>query len=206
MKKLISLLSILFVLTLIVPPKQAEAYRGPGGSPGSGGHGDYSGPGGNGGYSRPEGPEGRGGHGGYSGRGGHGGFRESDRYHGHGGYGWYGDFFPGLIIGSILGWALWPDYYYPPYYYYPTPPEANQAPPPASQGSDFRMFIYPRQGQSEEQQKLDFDECHSWAVSQIGYDPTQPTSSVPEAQTNQKRADYQRAMGACLDARGYTAK
>ena len=61
-------------------------------------------------------------------------------------------------------------------------------------------------GQSEKQQAKDRYECHSWAVSQIGYDPTQPTGGMPESQTNQKRADYQRAMGACLDARGYTAK
>jgi hypothetical protein len=80
--------------------------------------------------------------------------------------------------------------------------EVAQAPPTTAG----QLFVYPRKGQSEKQQAKDRYECHSWAVSQIGYDPTQPTSSVPEAQTNQKRADYQRAMGACLDARGYTAK
>jgi hypothetical protein len=44
-------------------------------------------------------------------------------------------------------------------------------------------------------------------VSQIGYDPTQPSAgNMPEAQRNQMQADYQREMGACLDARGYTVK
>jgi hypothetical protein len=43
-------------------------------------------------------------------------------------------------------------------------------------------------------------------VSQTHYDPTQPNSGVPGTQLNQMRADYQRAMGACLDGRGYTMK
>ena len=80
--------------------------------------------------------------------------------------------------------------------------EVAQA-PPATAG---QLFIYPRNGQNDQQQAKDRYECHSWAVSQIGYDPTQPTGGVPESQTNQKRADYQRAIGACLDARGYTTK
>jgi hypothetical protein len=29
---------------------------------------------------------------------------------------------------------------------------------------------------------------------------------MPQAQLNQMRADYQRAMGACLDGRGYSIK
>ncbi len=69
-----------------------------------------------------------------------------------------------------------------------------------------QIFIYPRKGQNDQQQAKDRYECHSWAVGQTNYDPTQPTGSVPEAQPNQKRADYDRAMGACLDARGYTVK
>ena len=69
-----------------------------------------------------------------------------------------------------------------------------------------RFFVYPRKGQSEEQQAKDRYECHIWAVGQIGWDPTQPTGAVPEAQMNQKRADYKRAMGACLDAHDYTVK
>jgi hypothetical protein len=91
--------------------------------------------------------------------------------------------------------------------------EVMQAPPatplPASApaiAKEEKLFIYPRKGQSEKQQAKDRYECHSWAVSQTGYDPTQPTGGTPESQANQKRADYQRAIGACLDARGYTAK
>ncbi len=86
--------------------------------------------------------------------------------------------------------------------------EVSQAPPSAGAGqmSSDQLFIYPRQGQSEQKQATDRYECHSWAVSQTGYDPTQPPAGVPAAQMSQKRADYQRAMGACLDGRGYTVK
>ena len=81
-----------------------------------------------------------------------------------------------------------------------------QAPPSAGQMPSDQMFTYPRQGQSEQQQAKDRYECHSWAVSQTHYDPTQPPAGMPAAQMSQKRADYQRAMGACLDGRGYTVK
>ncbi len=78
--------------------------------------------------------------------------------------------------------------------------DVSQAPPPADQ-----MFVYPRLGQSEKQQADDRYECHRWAVSQTGFDPTQPPGG-PEGQRAEKRADYQRAMSACLDGRGYTVK
>ena len=68
------------------------------------------------------------------------------------------------------------------------------------------MFIYPRQGRSEKQQADDRYACHRWAVDQTHYDPTQPPGSVPETQAGQKRAEYDRAMRACLDGRGYTVK
>jgi len=68
------------------------------------------------------------------------------------------------------------------------------------------MFIYPRQGQSEEQQNKDFDACHNWAVGQTGFDPAQPPPGAPDAQTIQKSSDYLRAISACLDARGYTLR
>lgn len=79
---------------------------------------------------------------------------------------------------------------------------APSSPPSAGPMSSDQMFIYPRKGQSEQQKAKDRYECHNWAVSQTGYDPIQP----PSAQTSQKNADYQRAMGACLDGRGYTLK
>lgn len=67
-------------------------------------------------------------------------------------------------------------------------------PPPATaptQADANRLFLYPRQGQSAEQQVRDRNECNSWAASQA-------------SPTNQ--ADFQRALAACLDGRGYTVK
>ena len=86
------------------------------------------------------------------------------------------------------------------------PPVYVNPAPAVLPSSAERIFIYPRKGQSEELQAKDRYECHRWAVSQIGYDPTQPTSGMPETQLNQMRADYNRAMGACLDGRGYTMR
>lgn len=68
------------------------------------------------------------------------------------------------------------------------------------------LFIYPKNGQSEEQQSKDKYECHSWAASQSGFDPTQPLGGVAENQAASKREDYQRAQQACLEARGYSVK
>jgi hypothetical protein len=82
----------------------------------------------------------------------------------------------------------------------------TQPAPSVSPASAERIFVYPRKGQSEELQAKDRYECHRWGVSQTGYDPTQPTSGMPGAQLNQMRADYKRAMSACLDGRGYTMK
>jgi len=94
----------------------------------------------------------------------------------------------------------------PPSNNYPPPPERSQAPPSPSQYSGGRMFIYPRQSQSEEQKAKDFDACHSWAVGQTGFDPSKPPPGRPDAPTNQKSSDYLRAISACLDARGYTLR
>jgi hypothetical protein len=80
-------------------------------------------------------------------------------------------------------------------------------PPPAGPGAGAdSMFVYPRNGQSAEQQASDRYECHRWAVDQTGFDPTQPGGGVPPEQLGPRRADYQRATGACLDGRGYTVR
>jgi len=107
-----------------------------------------------------------------------------------------------------------PYYYANDVYYVPSgagymvvdPPPANvvieqPAPPPQTAAGD-QVFIYPRQGQSPEQQASDRYACHQWAVSQTGVDPTLSSAGIPP----QKRADYQRALGACLDGRGYTVR
>jgi hypothetical protein len=75
------------------------------------------------------------------------------------------------------------------------------APPP--QGD--QLYVYPQNGQSPEQQANDKYECHKWASSQTGFDPTQPNSMPPD-QLASTRADYHRAMVACLEGRGYSAR
>jgi hypothetical protein len=63
------------------------------------------------------------------------------------------------------------------------------------------VYVYPRNGQSDAQTQSDRYECHSWAVNQTGFDPTRPPQ-----QASGSADDYRRAMVACLDARGYTAR
>ena len=81
-----------------------------------------------------------------------------------------------------------------------TPPPAQAVPPAQGGGGATDLYLYPRNGQSEAQQQNDRYECHSWAVGQTGFDPTRsaPQSGNP--------AEYHRAMVACLDARGYSAR
>jgi hypothetical protein len=80
--------------------------------------------------------------------------------------------------------------------------DAPQPPPP--QGDD--LYVYPQQGQSAEQQASDRYDCHKWSSSQTGFDPTQPGGGVSPDQLAPRRADYQRAMRACLEGRGYSAR
>ena len=60
------------------------------------------------------------------------------------------------------------------------------------------VFVYPTHGQSAEQTSKDRYECYLWAVDQTGFDP----SSGEAGDTNA----YRRALGACLEGRGYTVK
>lgn len=68
------------------------------------------------------------------------------------------------------------------------------------------IFVYPKNGQSAEQQAQDRFECHRSAVAATGYDPTVAGGGVPDDLARTKRADYMRAQAACLDARGYSVK
>ncbi len=74
-----------------------------------------------------------------------------------------------------------------------------------SQKSD-ETFVYPKEGQSEEQQATDRDECHQWAVTRTGFDPTRPAGNVAETDMTSRRAAYARAEAACLDGRGYSVR
>ncbi|WP_312143429.1 MULTISPECIES: hypothetical protein [Stutzerimonas stutzeri subgroup] len=76
----------------------------------------------------------------------------------------------------------------------------SHPPLPASEASRYDVIAYPAKGQSAEQQSRDRYECHTWAVSQSGFDPasarTAPAESVADT--------YKRALGACLTGRGYS--
>jgi hypothetical protein len=72
-----------------------------------------------------------------------------------------------------------------------------------SSGGSANVYVYPRNGQTEEQTSQDRYDCHQWAVSQTGFDPTMASTDVSSAGTGS--ADYRRALVACLDARGYSA-
>jgi hypothetical protein len=81
-------------------------------------------------------------------------------------------------------------------------------PPPdvAAAAQADNAYIYPKNGQSQEQQAADRFECHDWARNQTGFDPTQAGGGVAPPENGSKREQYQRAMGACLEARGYSVK
>lgn len=150
------------------------------------------------------------------------------RYYFHGGV-WYRPEGPRFVVVAPpigLSVSLLPPYYTTiwvggaPYYYADgvyyawrpvertyvvvDPPQEREVvslPPEPEQ-----LFVYPKQGQSEQQQANDRYDCHRWAVDQTDFDPTQPGGGVPASQSAGKRADYQRATKACLEARGYSVR
>ncbi len=76
----------------------------------------------------------------------------------------------------------------------------------ATQSTTSQIYVYPKDGQSAERQATDRYECHQWAVSETGFDPTQPFGGVVPEQSVEKRASYTRAITACLEGRGYSVK
>jgi hypothetical protein len=86
------------------------------------------------------------------------------------------------------------------------PPENADAPSPppdtSQQAPQQDLIIYPKNGQSKDQQAADQFECHMWAKGQTGFDPTQPGGGA-QGGASMSRSNYDRAMSACLQARGY---
>jgi hypothetical protein len=66
--------------------------------------------------------------------------------------------------------------------------------------ADVDMFVYPAQGQSEQQQADDRYACHRWAVKESSYDP------IDDEYDPERRANYTRAITACLTGRGYSVR
>ena len=74
-----------------------------------------------------------------------------------------------------------------------------------SDGGD-HPYIYPKNGQTQDQLWSDRYACHSWAKSQSGFDPTKQAIGVAPDENAARRDQYRRAMTACLDARGYSVR
>ena len=155
-------------------------------------------------------------------------FRREGTYYYHSGV-WYRSSGPRYVVvmppvGIVVPWlppfytTVWvgsAPYYYAGGVYYVYRPEDRvyvvTEPPPESEvtGAGARsddLFIYPKNKQSESQQATDRYQCHRWAVEQTGFDPTQPGGKVADSEFATKRADYRRAMTACLEGRGYSVK
>ncbi|HLY52671.1 MAG TPA: hypothetical protein VKQ31_06650 [Steroidobacteraceae bacterium] len=89
----------------------------------------------------------------------------------------------------------------------PIAPAAAQAPggsaaPAAAFGQG--VYIYPRNGQSEQQLWSDRYACDAWSRTQSGFDPVHPDSGTAGAEAATRREQYRKAMTACLDAKGYS--
>jgi Outer membrane protein beta-barrel domain len=80
-----------------------------------------------------------------------------------------------------------------------SPTQQGQAPIAAPGG----ISISPKNGQSEQQQAADRYACHSWAKNQTGFDPTLTNGGVSPNLEASRRAEYRRAIVACLEGRGY---
>jgi hypothetical protein len=65
-----------------------------------------------------------------------------------------------------------------------------------------RPYIYPSKGQTKEQQDRDKYECNQWAVSQSGFDPSNPSPTSANAQQPEGRAGGGAARGAAVGAVG----
>lgn len=128
----------------------------------------------------------------------------------------------GLVVNVLppfftTVWIAGAPYYYANDVYYRWAPEQNgyevvdppagaDQPGAAPSAAPDDLIVYPKNGQTPEQQSADRYECHSWSKTQVGFDPTQPNGGVAPQATAAKRAEYQRAMTACLEGRGYSVK
>ncbi len=80
------------------------------------------------------------------------------------------------------------------------PPGADKAVGAATESGSGDVFVYPKEGQTDEQRDRDRYECYTWAVDQTHFDPTAGAADTA------KSGDYRRAFSACLEGRGYTVK
>jgi hypothetical protein len=157
-------------------------------------------------------------------------YRGRDRYYFNGGI-WYAPRGPGFVVvapppGLVISvlptyystvWIGGNPYYYADNVYYTWQPDQNgyavvdppdgadqpSTPPDNPPSAQDDLIVYPKNGQSKDQQAADQFECHSWAKSQTGFDPTEPGGGVQAGDVDRVRNNYNRAMSACLQGRGY---
>lgn len=79
------------------------------------------------------------------------------------------------------------------------PPDGAQQDPQQDPQQD--LIVYPKSGQNKDQQSADQYDCNNWAKGQTNFDPAQPDGTAGGSPAN--RNNYDRAMTACLTARGY---
>lgn len=127
----------------------------------------------------------------------------------------------GLVISVLPPYysTVWfggiPYYYADNVYYTQQPDQSGYAvvdppdnaddpaqPPDAAVAQD-DLIVYPKNGQTKEQQAADQFECHNWAKGQTGFDPTEAGGGVAADSADASRSNYYRAMSACMQARGY---
>jgi hypothetical protein len=87
-----------------------------------------------------------------------------------------------------------------------TLPAGSGSAPPSSTPMGPTILLYPKNGQTPDQQARDRHECHLFAVEQTGFDPTRPGAAASSAAGNELQSDYERAQGACFEARGYVSR
>jgi len=127
-----------------------------------------------------------------------------------------GVYVPVLPAYYTTVWVGGLPYYYANDTYYSWNPAQNGyqvVDPPAAQASASTqpppsddLYIYPQNGQSDAQQANDKYDCHRWAADQSGFDPTQSGGGVAPDQSDAGRDNYQRALRACLEGRGYSVR
>jgi hypothetical protein len=156
-------------------------------------------------------------------------YHGSDRYYFNGGI-WYAPRGPNFVVvrppsGLVISvlppyystvWFGGNPYYYADNVYYTWQPDQNgyavvdppanaeepSTPPDSPQAGVDDPIVYPKNGQTKDQQAADQFECHNWAKNQTGFDPTQAGGGV-SGDPDRSRSSYNRAMSACLQGRGY---
>ncbi len=81
-------------------------------------------------------------------------------------------------------------------------PPSQSSPTPSYEPSakTGQLYAYPQKGQTDSAATFDRIECETWGGKQTGYFPGQSADNAA------KKSDYQRAVVACLEGRGYSVR